>query len=111
MAAKSVGDDQGLLIRSAHFRQQDPFAALDRDLVMLSFFEPKGAGHAATTRIQQSIVQPRSFQNLDLVLQSHHRAMMAVSMNQRFAAQFAMRIIGSVADQEFAQEKCLSLEP
>src|ERR1051326_38826 len=47
VATETVGDDERLLVRFPYCRQQDPLAAFDGHVVMITFLESKRAGHAA----------------------------------------------------------------
>src|SRR4029079_18491007 len=62
-ATESVGDDDRVLSRLAHLRQQHALADLYGNIVV-PLFKSEGAGHAAATRVEQLVVQPERIQQL-----------------------------------------------
>jgi hypothetical protein len=49
LATEAVGNNQLIVCRVPHFRQEHAFATFNRHILVIARFKPKSAGHSATT--------------------------------------------------------------
>src|SRR6185503_13170982 len=84
-AAEAVGNDERVTLRLAYSRQQYPLTDGHRDVVFI-LLKAKGAGQTAAARIEQLSFKPHLFKELLLVFHSEKRLLVAVAVQQRFAA-------------------------
>ncbi len=106
-AAESVGDDEPVGGGFADGGEEFEFADGLGDVVLVDPLEAEGSGHAAASgggrlEVDAEAVEERLFGG-----HLHDRLVMAVSVEQGFAAELRERGVAGVVVEEFAEQECL----
>src|SRR5450759_1104546 len=83
-ATKAVRDDQRVIRRLANRGKNHPLPHPHRHVVVL-LLEAERSGHAATSRVRMLEIEPDSPQHRFLRVETHHRLVMAMRLNERLA--------------------------
>jgi hypothetical protein len=100
-AAEAVGNNESITVRLADSRQQSSLPHFPGYFVML-FLKTKRTGHTATARIENFVMEAEPFENFLLLVKSHYRAVMTVSLHKGFAVEFGHGIIFDFFFKKFA---------
>ncbi|MDQ6878435.1 MAG: hypothetical protein M3082_12245, partial [Candidatus Dormibacteraeota bacterium] len=85
LATEAVGDNERVGFGLAHCWQQRALATGERDIAMLAALEAEGTGHAAAAWLRHVEVKAHLFQQRGLILHTHDRFVVAVTVDQRLA--------------------------
>lgn len=103
---ETVADNDGLSGFAADGGQKDALAQLlgEFELVLL---EAKRTGHTAATRVEKLDLRAGKAKESDLILHAHGGSMMAVSVDDNLLVELWRAVMGSVFDEELAEEEGL----